>query len=53
MEYELTGFDNIDGSLLKTNLKSERYDKTTFGISGTVELFTDFSNDYDVCYDEN
>lgn len=48
MEYELAGFDNMDGSLLKTDLKSKRYDKTSFGISGTVEIKIDFSNDYEV-----
>lgn len=48
MEYELAGFDNSDGGLFQTNLKAKRYDKTTFGIYGTVEILTDFNNDWDV-----
>lgn len=51
MEYELAGFDNMESSLLKTDLKSKRYDKSSFGISGTVQILLDFSNDYEV-YDE-
>ncbi|XP_037027399.1 uncharacterized protein LOC119068086 [Bradysia coprophila] len=48
MEYEIAGFDNMDGSLLKTDLKSKRYDKTSFGISGTVHIVNDFCDDFEI-----
>lgn len=51
MEYEIAGFDNAEGTLFRSNLKSKRYDKTTFGISGTVEVVEDFSNDWEVYFE--
>lgn len=48
MEYEVAAFENSEGGLFKTELKSKRLNKTTFGISGYVEILEDFSNDWEV-----
>ncbi|KAJ6636975.1 hypothetical protein Bhyg_09701, partial [Pseudolycoriella hygida] len=47
MDYELAGFDNADGSLFASNLRFKRINKTTYGISGTIDIRTDFSNDFE------
>lgn len=44
----MAGFDNADGGLIKTNLKSKRMDKSMFVIGGTVEIITDFNDDWEV-----
>lgn len=53
-DYEMVGIDNIkNGSLITTDLRHTRINKTTFAISGTVNFLSDFSNDWEVIYQNN
>lgn len=45
-EFEFNALENDDGSLIKTNLKVKRFNKTHSGLSGTVELKTELSNEW-------
>lgn len=47
-EFELVGFDNINGTLLRSFMKFKRIDTATYGISGRLEVVNDFSNDWQV-----
>lgn len=45
-DFEFTAFENIDCSMAKTNLKVKRYNRTHSGFSGTIELKTEFNNEW-------
>lgn len=49
-ELELVRFDNIECSLWTSYLKFQRVNKTTYGITGQIQIFNDFSNDWKVYY---
>lgn len=46
-DYDFTRVENIDCSLMKTNVKVKRINRTCSGFSGTVELKTEMSNEWE------
>lgn len=48
LDLEIVGFDNMNSSLMSTNLRPSRFNKTTFALIGSIEIVSDFSNDWQV-----
>ncbi|XP_037038392.1 uncharacterized protein LOC119075912 isoform X2 [Bradysia coprophila] len=46
-EFELTGVDNSEEGIFKTDLKVTRFNKTTYTISGVLEFTDNMEHNYD------
>lgn len=47
-EFEWIRMENKNTGIVVTNLKTTRYNKTAYSISGSFEFTADFQDDYDV-----
>lgn len=49
-DFDFTGIDNINCSLLESKVRIKRFNRTCFAFSGTAELKEEMSNDWEVYF---
>lgn len=47
-EFDFTGFDNIDCSLVATNIKARRFNKTCVAFNGKIDMKSESFHDWEV-----
>lgn len=47
-EFDFNGFDNINCSLMQSHVRVKRFNRTSFAFSGTIDIKSEMSNDWEV-----